>query len=77
MNAKTTEEKMKHHETEALCEFCNGPMSLTTERGWIDSDTVTAVLCCPECRTESDHADDTVFIAHASSEREALAALEE
>ena len=55
---------MKTHKTDVQCPFCGESAALTTEWGWVDDDTCTATLCCPSCRTLSDHSDDAVQVAH-------------
>jgi hypothetical protein len=64
---------MKRHKTSEKCPFCRQRASLTTEWGWIDNDTCTATLCCPTCRTDTDHCEDAVQVTHIrrrDSERE-------
>jgi len=64
---------MKKHKTTERCPFCRQKAVLTTEWGWDGPDTCTATLCCPTCRTDSDHAEDAVQVAHVrrdGSERE-------
>jgi len=55
---------MKKHKTTERWPFRRKPAALTTEWGWIDNDTCTATLCCPACRTDTDHAEDAVQVAH-------------
>ena len=66
---------MKTHETNETCPRCEERMTLTTERGWVDAHTVTAVLACPTCRTECGKDDDVLIMAHGQDEEAALAAL--
>ena len=54
------------------CPRCGGNLALTTEWGWIDADTCTAVLCCPECRTDCGWADAAVTICHEPNEEDAM-----
>ena len=53
------------------CPRCGSNLALTTEWGWIDADTCTAVLCCPECRTDCGWADAAVTICHEPNEEDA------
>ena len=66
---------MKTHECESNCPRCGDELSLTTEWGWRDGDTCTAVLCCMSCRTESGWQETACQVCHASSEDEALAGI--
>lgn len=67
---------MTTHETTETCPVCGGPAALTTEWGWIDDSTCTAVLCCPDCRTCTGMQDDAVEVAHAETEEAALAGID-
>ena len=58
---------MKSEKTNLRCPYCGDLMALTTEWGWIDKDTCTATLACPYCRTDSEHADDAVWMHHEAS----------
>lgn len=51
---------MKTHATDEHCPVCHGRLALTTEWGWIDDYTCTAVLCCSDCRTVTGMQDDAV-----------------
>lgn len=64
---------MIYHTITDDCPRCGKPLSLTTETGWIDEETVTAVLCCPSCRTEHGWSDNAVIIAHDHNTETALA----
>ena len=55
---------MRHHEMEETCPHCGNDLALTTEWGWIDEETCTAVLCCPVCRTEQAHRHPAVLAFH-------------
>lgn len=68
---------MTRHKTQLECPRCEGDLSLTTEWGWIDNQTCTATVCCPECRTDTGWSDDAVMVCHAPSEKEALAGVSE
>lgn len=68
---------MKNHEHDGICPRCGETLSLTTEWGWIDGDTCTAVLCCAECRTETRYTDAAVVMAHGSDEKSAIDALDD
>ena len=67
---------MTKHECNLECPRCEGMLALTTEWGYDGQDTCTAVLCCPDCRTESGWSEDAVEICHASTEEEALAGID-
>ena len=63
---------MKRYPCHLECPHCESRLSLTTETGWIDKQTFTAVLCCPECRTNCGMSDDAVEIAHGPDEQEVM-----
>jgi len=50
--------------TETQCPRCGNPATLTTEWGWIDEDTCTATLACPDCRTEPAYHSALVHCVH-------------
>lgn len=64
---------MKTHKCEGDCPKCGESLALTTEWGWIDDDTCTAILCCPSCRTECGWSEAAVVGHDAESEEDALA----
>ena len=50
--------------TETQCPRCGNPAALTTEWGWIDDETCTATLACPDCRTEPAYHSALVHCVH-------------
>lgn len=64
---------MQNHKTELTCPRCEGLLALTTEWGWVNDETCTAVLCCPDCRIELGFAERAVVGHDAATEEEALA----
>jgi len=67
---------MRDHEIDLACPRCGEALALTTEWGWIDSNTCTATLACPHCRTETGWSDAAVVVCHPATEAEALAGID-